>query len=232
MTDDPKRWLSERSSAGELERELLASVRDAAPPAHAKSQAWRGIASAVAAGAAVTSIAPSAAAASGLLTKVAWTIAAGSIAAGGYFAAQRVMPEARDSAPVSAPTVAPPVAAAPAITNVEPVAPEPAPQPTVKRAMKKSEPKAQDLLTRESAGLMRARAALRAGDAAEAQRLLEQMTSELPRGVLLQEREVLAIEVLAARGEISAASARARAFAKAHPTSPHTSRLHGLLDAP
>jgi len=236
MAGDPRRWLSDGGHGGELERELLASVRDARPPADAKERAWRGLATAIAAGAAVTSIAPSAAAASSLLTKVVWTVAASSIAAGGYFAAQQLMsrperapePKSAHAAPASAPAVA-----APDVERDEHAAPSvPLEAPRVEpRQPKRLAPKAQDALTRESAGLMRARAALRAGDATEAERLLHKLASELPGGVLLQEREVLAIEVLAAKGDTDAARARTRAFARAHPASPHTDRLRALLEA-
>jgi hypothetical protein len=46
-----------------------------------------------------------------------------------------------------------------------------------------------------------------------------------PRGTLAQEREVLAIEALAALGRADAASARAAAFESANPGSPYAVRV-------
>jgi hypothetical protein len=58
------------------------------------------------------------------------------------------------------------------------------------------------------------------------------MQSRFPRGVLRQEREVLAIEVLTARGQTEAAKERARAFVVAYPKSPHSEKLRRVLDGP
>lgn len=247
MTDDPKRWLSEGSDASPYERELLSSVRDVRPPAHAREQAWQGIAASLAAGAVTVSVAPTAAAATSaavavakttLLTKAVLTLAAGGIAAGGYLATREALPHAAPTrahqhhAPAP---IAPPTVSSPTVEPVAPVTPleTAAPQPIAPRKNgTKSEAKGKDLLTAESAQLTRARAALRSGDAAGAERVLARMAVDFPRGVLAQEREVLAIEVLAAQGDGAAATRRARAFAKAYPGSPHSTRLRALLDAP
>jgi hypothetical protein len=247
VTDDPKRWLSE--DGGEApERELLASLHDARPPSDAKERAWRGIATSIAAGAAAASIAPSAAAAtvtkastivaSTLATKVLWTVAAGSIAASSYFAAQRAWPKPpapQQRAPVVQ-TV--PAVEAPEIDD-EPhvIAPEateaprePEAQPQAVRAAPRA--KRKNPLAAESELITRARAALQAGDAAAAERFLQQMRAESPQSVLGQEREVLSIEVLEAKGDLAAAKQRARRFAAAHPNSVHSARLRSLLDTP
>jgi hypothetical protein len=50
--------------------------------------------------------------------------------------------------------------------------------------------------------------------------------------VLSQEREVLAIEVLAAQGNTDAARRRAKAFIALHPKSPHSPQLKRFADAP
>jgi hypothetical protein len=265
VTDDPKRWLSDGAAEGSIERELLASVRDVAPPAQAKEQAWRGIATSLAAGAAAASLASSAAAAtssssataataaaataaaaktggavvaSSLMTKAIWTIAAGSIAVGGYYTARTVLPstepaEPSDRAVHVAPPSAPPAPMA-VLEAPEAIEPEAAPleaaEPEARRAasrIKRSAP-----LAKEGALLMQARAAVRAGDVADAERMLQRMSAEFPRGVLEQERQVLEIEVLVARGDTKAAKARARSFAGAYPSSPHTARLRSLLDTP
>lgn len=81
------------------------------------------------------------------------------------------------------------------------------------------------LLREEREVVNQARTALRGGDTAGAMRLLEQARQNFPGGALGQEREALAIETLAKSGAREAASTRAAAFIKAHPTSPHAARL-------
>jgi len=247
MTDDPKRWLSDGSDASNLERELLGSMRDVRPPAHAREQAWRGIAASLAAGAVATSVAPAAAsstaaktgvlATSTLLTKAIVTLAASGIAVGGYFAAQQAFEppaaQPRERAAEVVPAArAKQVEPTPSVEANEIVQPEALEPNALKLAPRNSERKRKDLLIAESALLTRARAALRAGDPSGAQRLIDRMTSEFPGGVLEQEREVLAIEVVAARGDTAAAKQRTMSFAKRYPSSPHTTRLRPLLDAP
>jgi outer membrane protein assembly factor BamD (BamD/ComL family) len=80
--------------------------------------------------------------------------------------------------------------------------------------------------------LARARAELRRGNAVSAQQMLEQMRVKFPSGVLGQEREVLSIEVLAARGNGDAARRRARAFIAAYPKSPHSAQLARFAEGP
>jgi hypothetical protein len=244
VTDDPKRWLSDDGS-GAPEHELLASVRDVQPPSDAKERAWRGIAASVAAGAAASSIAPSAAAASAtkaastiaastLVTKAVWTVAAGSIAVGGYFAAQEAWPKAPEPerrAPIVQPAPAPQAPEVDERLEAAPTKQLEAPrEPEAARVAPR--PKRKNPLAAESELITRARAALLAGDAAGAERLLRQMTAEFPHSVLEQEREVLSIDVLAAKGDGKGAKQRARRFAAAHPNSPHSARLRSLLDTP
>jgi outer membrane biosynthesis protein TonB len=88
---------------------------------------------------------------------------------------------------------------------------------------------APDELARESALLTEARAALRAGDIPATQAALERLTRAFPRGVLTQEREVLAIELLLARDQNAEARARAARFVAEHPESPHSAKLERLL---
>ena len=89
-----------------------------------------------------------------------------------------------------------------------------------------------DMLSAESALLTQARAQLRNGDVNAAQQVLSTLHKKFPKGMLRQEREVLAIEVLAARGNQSAARQRARAFIAAYPESPHSAQLSRFADAP
>lgn len=177
-----------------------------------------------------------------LASKTVWMLtAAGVIAAGGYVAARQFSsaPKAASGGramEVTAPLAAPPdVEVAPREPLRAPSAPsaqtlgrDSAREPAARRG----EARRSDPLSAESASLTRARAALRRGDVAGAERMLKRMAVAFPSGVLAQEREVLAIEVLAARGDTHASRARARAFAEAYPNSPHTARLRPLLDAP
>jgi outer membrane protein assembly factor BamD (BamD/ComL family) len=70
-----------------------------------------------------------------------------------------------------------------------------------------------------------ARAQLRGGDPHAAMATLERLQARFPKGVLLQEREVLTIQVLSALGDNAAASRKARAFLEAYPNSPHAPQL-------
>jgi Outer membrane lipoprotein len=250
MMRDPERLLSPASDADELERELLAGAGSVAPPAHARDEVWRKLTPQIAAAAAATGslAAGSAAAKAGvfgslapktLAAKLAWSVAAGGLVVSGYFVQQRL------SAPE--PTAAPSRPAAPA-PRVEParaqVEDEAAQAPctgdraneppcvanTAPARAKRPEPAANsDRLRAESALLAAARAELRGGDPAAAQRTLERLATRFPRGVLHQERDVLAIEVLAARGEREAAARRAATFIRAYPESPHRDKVQGFL---
>ena len=89
-----------------------------------------------------------------------------------------------------------------------------------------------DELSLESELLVSARSQLRAGEIGQAQATLLQLNHRLPRGALMQEREVLQIELLAARGDHASASRRARAFVTAHPKSPHSAKLARFVNVP
>jgi len=73
-----------------------------------------------------------------------------------------------------------------------------------------------------------ARQRLLSGDPDGALSLLEQVRVRYPGGVLVQEREALAIEALARSGQRDAATARAREFQRAHPHSPLNSRVRDV----
>lgn len=240
MSGDPERLLS-ASSADPLERELLASVRHVGPPEGAKDLAWRGIAGQIAVVAAVGAVSSSTAAAASkgtagtlaswaLSTKIA-VVAAGSLAlGGGYMALRSAEPASSGTAPRA--IVAPVTHAAPPLrAPEEAVTPAPAPEAVVEEApTHKPEPRALDRLKAESALLTDARAQLRSGNAAAAQASLERLQQQFPKGMLTQEREVLSIEVLYARGNAEGAKRRAKAFVKAYPKSPHSAKLSRFLD--
>jgi hypothetical protein len=75
----------------------------------------------------------------------------------------------------------------------------------------------------------RAREALRAGEWAAAGHELARAGVRFPQGMLLEEREALAVELLFRTGQRATATVRARAFLAAHPTSAHASRLRAFL---
>jgi hypothetical protein len=82
----------------------------------------------------------------------------------------------------------------------------------------------------ESLLIGRARESMRAGDAPGALGLLEQARTRFPDGVLVQEREALAIETLYRSGQRAAASQRAAAFLRAYPWSPLAKRVQAFAD--
>jgi TolA-binding protein len=90
----------------------------------------------------------------------------------------------------------------------------------------------EDTSSPESQMLETARAELSSGDAAAALTSLEHMRKRFPKGSLAQERELLRIEALKAKGQRTAAKTAARKFAKAHPNNPRLSELESLLLGP
>ena len=151
---------------------------------------------------------------------------------------------ARHAAAAVAPAISSPgVQTAPPSARADLAAALPAPDPALPLApatdastkpggTPSAEQTRKDRLSAESALLTEARAYLRNGDANAAQQTLNKLRSKFPKGVLRQEREVLAIEVLSARGNQAAARRRAQAFIAAYPESPHSAQLSRFADAP
>ena len=83
-------------------------------------------------------------------------------------------------------------------------------------------------LRRESQGLGAARAQLSAGNAAGALDAVARLGLEFPRGRLVQEREVLAMDCLVALGHGAAAAMRAQAFLDRFPASPYEAHVRQL----
>ena len=241
MSGDPERLLSAGSHADPLERELLGSVHHVGPPDGARDQAWRGIAAQIAVVAVVGAATGSSAAAASkasvgtlaswaLSTKVAAVVAASGLAlGGGYLALEGAGPA---PSPSNATHVAPPpvITPVPAKLAVQQPAEASALTPSEDAPSRKLEPRRQDLLKAESSLLTEARAQLRSGNATSAQASLDRLQTQFPKGMLTQEREVLAIEVLYARGNVDGAKRRARAFVKAYPKSPHSAKLSRFID--
>jgi hypothetical protein len=82
--------------------------------------------------------------------------------------------------------------------------------------------------TTEADLLGQAQAAL-AGDPRRALSLAESHQQRFPHGVLVQEREVIAIEALERLGRKSAAQARAARFLRVFPTSAHRSKIESIV---
>ena len=73
------------------------------------------------------------------------------------------------------------------------------------------------------------RSLLRAGNTATALQLLDGAASRFHPGILIQEREALYVEALAALGRTSEASAHAEAFIRDYPKSPYASRVKSRI---
>jgi hypothetical protein len=86
-----------------------------------------------------------------------------------------------------------------------------------------------DPVEEESRMVTAARAALLRGDAATAYALVEQARVRYPRGLLVQERQILSIEALAGLGRSEEASSRAERFLALQPSSPYADRARAVL---
>jgi hypothetical protein len=206
----------------------------AASAAHAGASAAAapGAAAAAISGASATGLAP--AMFKLLSTKLAVALAVGGVAIGA--SAVWVQKAHRSAVPPLGPAAsaqtAEPVSAQ--LSAALPAAPDPALQlaPDSEPGKPSADQRRRDMLSAESALLTQARAQLRNGDVNAAQQVLSTLHKKFPKGMLRQEREVLAIEVLAARGNQNAARQRAKAFIAAYPESPHSAQLSRFADAP
>lgn len=141
----------------------------------------------------------------------------------------------------SAPTAAVSVAAsgAPAASNIRPAAqspavpPEPSPSQNAVAAFQGSASSAEApgrLAGKDEARLVGvAREMLTRGDPTSSLATLNEAARRYPHGILQQEREALTISALAQTGKTAEAAARARAFLRAFPNSPHAARVQRAL---
>lgn len=88
------------------------------------------------------------------------------------------------------------------------------------------------LLAREVAALDAARTALAVGANASALRQIEQYHRDFPAGELSADADVVAIEALAAQGDVEGTRRAARRFLEQHAHDPHASRIRELVPAP
>ena len=238
-TEDPPRLSDPASGSSSALREALGAARDDLPapdelqrlaaslgPLLSGPTGGGGAAGPAAGGSAAATAAVGSS--SAISVKLVGLVLAGVVAAagGGTYLASRGgparVPRARLSthaAPVATPAAPSPPPAAPAPqADVLPRAPRPpAPAPANPREEVRMLQEAQDAL-----GASPARAL---GLAAEHAR-------RFPRGVLAQEREVLAIDALARLGRRDAARQRAERFHARWPGSSHGRRVDALVGAP
>lgn len=142
-------------------------------------------------------------------------------------------PSVRVAGPVATSVAAPRLLEDEPTAAIAPAEPEGAPSllggPSASPPGPSSEEARRSRLREESALLGEARGALRGGDAAHALALLDAARTRFPDGILGQEREALTIEALARSGQAAAASARARAFLVAYPSSAHAERIQTFV---
>jgi hypothetical protein len=243
---DPERIL-ESAAADPAVRELLLSLREAAPRPDAGIQSWGAMAAKVAA---LPNVVPPPAAAPAELAPgipshlspalaqvVGGKLAAGVVMAAflgvaGYWyraehrAPNRVVNPASSTA-VAAPIAvqAPPVPAAtvdaplPAVSALASAAPSPA-----------FSSSRLSRLDAEASLVATVRRELRGGDPRAALGALRRLQAQFPNGELRQERDVLTVEALAASGNSAAAKSKAAAFVAAHPSSPLSAKLERLVE--
>ncbi len=178
-----------------------------------------------------------------LLTKVLVAAGAVAIGAGGFQAGRLyeagkekpppavVVPVQPDAPPVESPVAPPPPAL---VEAAPPSSPEPAiaaPRPSSPRPVAPVAPvaKAAPLPSDEPGLLDAALRAMRDGRFARALEITSEHRRAHPNGVLIQEREVIAIEALVRLGRDAEARAAADRFRAAFPTSGHLLRVDSLL---
>jgi len=241
---DPERLLKSSTADPEV-RELLQSLRGIKPSSGAAIGSWGAMAAKVATlpsvvpPPSVPPVAPHGAVSGAshvLALKVSGALVATSVLGGGLYWARAAQNAGRPSplvAPVSAAAAARPAPVpAPESSPGEPSATiEDTPPPPSSPQLPLSAAQRVSRLDAEASLLSKVRAALRSGDAHGALIVLNQLQAQFPKGALGQERDVLAVEVLAANGNTAAAKRKAAAFIAAHPSSPHSAKLERFVEA-
>ena len=234
MMSDPERLL-ESSTVDPEVRELLQSLRNVAPEPGTGAKSWGVMSAKIAAlpvlATASKSAAQAAPAAFVASKAVALKVVAGALATALVGASVLLLRSEHAMPPPPQEPKAKPVPAivAPVEQSVAPPKIEQEPPGRSEKALNPPPANRRSALDAEASLLSKARSELRSGNTAAAEATLNQLQSTFPRGQLGQEREVLAVEVLAANGNMTAARRRARAFIAAHPTSPHSAKLERLV---
>jgi hypothetical protein len=245
--NDPRRFIEQ--DAGGLERELVASMRNDAPPAAARARALAafGVGAAVTATASATTAASLAAktalpsvaalAAKWLIVGVGASVLAAGVAHQAGWSRVRphgARPAAEHAAPARIASVShetKPGLAPTAAASFDAQGPSPSSRPSagarVQSAEVRSVPDVE--LAKEVRALDRARRAALAHDPERALRLVAAYRSEFPRGKLAPEATVQHIEALIATGQKPAAANLARGFLRSDPSGPLAERVRTLL---
>jgi hypothetical protein len=138
---------------------------------------------------------------------------------------------APDSPVATAPAIAPTAATVPGVAPERAAdAPRAAPaqKPAAAPPIAEPAPSAPGL-EQEARMLADVRARLRRGDTSGAAAALDTLRASFPSGMLAQEREAVAIEILVTSGNAAEADRRARAFLAAFPDSPHAAKVRRAL---
>jgi hypothetical protein len=231
--NDPVR-LAESNEASELERELLVAGQTQGLPEGERRALWAGIALSLPTHPPLPGLAEPGVthgALAGYLTKgLLFLAVVGGLGVGLVTWSSSSSPKAGASAAPSslalpAALTAPPSLSATVRTELEPPVASPA---SVAPRLRSASPASQ--LREESALVLAARSALRAGDATRCLSLLDTARQRFPRPALGQEREALTIQALARTGQTQAAKQRAARFVRAYPESPYVADLRRLAE--
>jgi hypothetical protein len=237
LRSDPERLLN--GDGGHAELALLTSLRAVPAPAGAKALVWESLGVEIVGTSALTSSSWASTCWRGLLKTVAASkavvavpIVVASLGAGAAGAAGVLHYSSKPTLPSMSPSVlhtfkaqTPASSTPPAEPTATPIAAEDSEPLPSKPATRAAPWPLRDHLREESALLARARSELLSGNPRAAQATLFHMQAQFPNGALSQEREVLGIEALAARGNAAAAESNARTFIVEHPESPHAVQL-------
>jgi hypothetical protein len=249
---DPDRLRQSPATDPEV-RELLQSLREIQPQAGSGMRSWGAMALRLATVPAVVPpldsaplataqapVASSAALGAGVSHAIGVKLAVATLVpvllGGGayWFHAAHRAGAAEPSAVAAALIVAPPVKApAHAADEVEGAVEEEAMAAPIKSAPRFAGSASRaSRLEAEASMLAKVRSELRNGNAEGALVALNQLRARFPNGALGQEREVLAIEVLAANGDTARARRKASAFIATHPASPYSAKVKRFVEAP
>ena len=124
--------------------------------------------------------------------------------------------------PSSGPPAAAPSDSAPPVHAAPPLVEHP---PAHVEVSAPARPPAPPPIESESRRVAAARALLRSGNAGAALASLDALARDEPNGLLVQERDALVVEALAALGRRDSARAHADAFLARYPRSPHTTAV-------
>ncbi|MBN9162504.1 MAG: hypothetical protein BGO98_27035 [Myxococcales bacterium 68-20] len=160
------------------------------------------------------------------------SVVAAVLVAGAVFTTQLKEHGATGSA-VMAPESSPVPSAPPAVLDAPPAVPDAPPAISVDalpNAGVRLAPAAAAPRCNELELIDRADTKLRSGDLTGALAVARDHEQRCPSGLLVQERERIAIEALAKLGRVDAARARARTFEERFPASPHLRRVRQVID--